>query len=69
MNKILVIGLDGATWTLLKPWIEKGYLPTIKKLIKEGVHGVLKSTVPPLSIPAWNSIVTGDGSEQAGFFS
>lgn len=28
-KKVLVIGLDGATWDLLKPWADEGVLPTI----------------------------------------
>lgn len=31
MVKILVIGLDGATWDLLKLWADEGKLPTFKK--------------------------------------
>ena len=34
MKKVLIIGLDGATWDLIKPWVDKGELPTWKKLKK-----------------------------------
>lgn len=33
-TKVIIIGLDGGTWTLIKPWMEKGELPTFNKLIK-----------------------------------
>ncbi len=59
MGKVLVIGLDGASWDLLNPWIEEGRLPALEKLIKEGVHGTLKSTNPPVTGPAWVSFATG----------
>ncbi|MFC1969670.1 alkaline phosphatase family protein [Chloroflexota bacterium] len=59
MGRALVIGLDGASWDLLNPWIEEGRLPTMEKLIKEGVHGTLKSTNPPVTGPAWVSFATG----------
>jgi predicted AlkP superfamily phosphohydrolase/phosphomutase len=58
-QKVLVIGLDGATFDVMKPMIRRGELPTISGLIHDGVHGVLESTVPDLSPVAWTSMVTG----------
>ncbi|MDQ3248255.1 MAG: alkaline phosphatase family protein, partial [Chloroflexota bacterium] len=46
-NKVLVIGLDGATFDLIKPWAAAGLLPTLQKLMTSGAHGSLRSTVPP----------------------
>ncbi len=57
--KVIVIGIDGGTWELLKPLIEIDYLPNIKKLVKRGSYGNLESTVPPVTGPAWSSFVTG----------
>lgn len=45
-RRVLVIGLDGATWDLLKQWIKEDELPLIEKLIKNGVYGTLKSAIP-----------------------
>jgi len=69
MKKVLVIGLDGATWDLIKPWAKEGRLPTFKMLMKEGVHGELESTVPSWTIPAWNSMTTGKNPGKLGVFS
>jgi len=41
-SKVIVIGLDGATWDLIKPWADEGKLPTFKKLMKEGAWGELE---------------------------
>lgn len=57
--KILVIGLDGATFDLLDPWMEAGDLPRLAALRDEGVSGELLSVIPPLSPPAWTTAVTG----------
>ena len=57
--KVIVIGLDGATWDLLLPWIKKDKLPIFKRLMKNGVWGKLKSTIPPVTGPAWVSFATG----------
>ena len=51
-QKLLIIGLDGATWSIIKPWADEGKLPTFKKLMKKGVWGSLESTIPPITCPA-----------------
>jgi len=56
-RKVFVIGIDGATFKIIKPNLHK--LPTFSKLVKQGASGFLKSTIPPLSPAAWTSIVTG----------
>ncbi len=58
-SKVLVLGLDGATFDLIKPWAAAGYLPTLKRLMDEGAHGSLRSTTPPMTGPAWTSFATG----------
>ncbi len=68
-KKVVIIGLDGATWDLLIPWIERGKLPTLEKMLDEGTWGTLKSTIPPWSIPAWNSLSTGLNPGKLGFSS
>lgn len=67
-SKCIVIGLDGATFELINPLIKKGKLPTIRKLMEEGVHGVLKSTIPPLTGPAWVSFATGKNPGKHGCY-
>ncbi len=58
-GRVLVIGLDGATFDLIKPWAEQGHLPTLARLLEEGAHGSLHSTLPPMTAPAWTSFATG----------
>jgi predicted AlkP superfamily phosphohydrolase/phosphomutase len=57
--RILIIGLDGATWDVLGPQIEQGAMPCLARMRTEGTHGVLTSTLPPLTAPAWSSFQTG----------
>ena len=68
MSKVIVIGLDGATWDLLKPWADEGELPTVKKLMENGVWGTLESTIPPVTGPAWTSFSTGKNPGKHGVF-
>lgn len=67
-KKIIVLGLDGATFSVIKPLLEKDELPNFKKLIDEGASGELKSTIPPLSPTAWASFMTGMNPSNHGAF-
>jgi predicted AlkP superfamily phosphohydrolase/phosphomutase len=69
MSKVLLLGVDGATWNIIEPLVNDGKLPTFKKLMEEGVYRNLESTIPPWSIPAWNCISTGKNPGKLGFFS
>ena len=66
--RVVVIGLDGATWDLIKPWADKGELPTFKKLMENGSWGYLESTIPPVTGPAWVSFATGKNPGKHGIF-
>lgn len=37
-QKVLVIGLDGAIFDLIKPWVTKGHLPNFARLLAEGTR-------------------------------
>ena len=64
--RVLVIGLDGATWTNLVPLAERGDMPTLRRLMQEGAWGNLDSTIPALTPPAWTSLVTGTNPGKHG---
>lgn len=68
MIKFLVLGLDGATWNLIKPWIKKGKLPTLKKIIGDGVSGDLLSSIPPVTMPSWKCYSTGKNPGKFGVY-
>ncbi|MFZ2489163.1 MAG: alkaline phosphatase family protein [Anaerolineae bacterium] len=58
-NRLVIIGLDGATFDLIQPWIASGDLPNLQRLMTEGSWGPLESTVHPFTAQAWTSMVTG----------
>jgi predicted AlkP superfamily phosphohydrolase/phosphomutase len=58
-RRVLVVGLDAATFDLVLPWAESGVLPTIGRLIREGVRAPLRSTLPALTPPGWTSAASG----------
>jgi predicted AlkP superfamily phosphohydrolase/phosphomutase len=68
MTRVLVIGIDGATFDLIAPWSKAGDLPNLARLMAEGVHGSLESTLPPVTSPAWPTFATGMNSGKHGVF-
>ena len=66
--KTIIIGLDGGTFTLLKPLMDQGHMPTLKELADNGVCGELASTIPPLTGPAWSSFQTGLNPGRHGLY-
>jgi predicted AlkP superfamily phosphohydrolase/phosphomutase len=67
-EKIFVFGIDGATFSLINPWIEQGELPTLKSVMERGTAAVNYSTIPPISCPAWKSFATGMNPGKLGVF-
>jgi len=67
--KVVVIGLDGATFDLIDPWIAEGKLPTLAELLRSGAGGALRSTIPHHSGPAWTSFATGLGPGKHSIYS
>jgi len=67
-NKILIIGLDGASFNILFPLIKEGRLPNLKLLLETGSQGVLESTLPTNSFTAWASFMTGMNPGKHGIF-
>lgn len=69
MVKIVVLGLDGGTWRVFDPLIKAGFLPNFRRVLEDGSSGFLKSTIPPVTSPAWPSMVTGLNPGKLGVYS
>ncbi len=68
MSKVFVIGLDGATFDLIHPFIQQGYLPNLQSLVSCGSSAELSSTIPPVTASAWTSFMTGKNPGKHGLF-
>ena len=66
--RVLLIGLDGATFDYIDPWIDEGELPNIAQLIRGGVKARLRSTPVFHTSVAWPSMVTGKNPGKTGIF-
>lgn len=67
-SRILVLGLDGGTFDVIKPLVAQGKLPTLSRLLKNGAHGVLRSTYPPITPSAWLSFAIGKNPGKHGIY-
>jgi len=65
---ILVVGLDGASFNLIDPWLEQGLLPNFQELAATGASGELESCIPPVTMPAWRVYSTGKYPGKLGVF-
>lgn len=65
-ERLLIIGLDGATFDVLTPMMDAGRMPNLRRLIESGVSGVLNSTKPPITPAAWTTFMTGKGPGKHG---
>ena len=66
-KKVCIIGLDCAPPDLVfEKW--KDDLPVLRRLMENGIYGPLESTVPPITIPAWTSMVTSKNPGRLGLY-
>jgi len=57
--RVMIIGLDGATFHFIRPLVAAGRLPVLASLMARGASGELRSTFPPHTAAAWTTCITG----------
>ncbi len=70
--RVVLVGLDGASWNVIDPMIAAGELPNLAAVAAEGVAAELETVEPVTSPVVWTSIATGRSPEHHGvtdFFS
>lgn len=68
VDRLLVLGLDGATWSVLDPMRHRGLMPNLDALLSGAAHGTLRSIIPPVTTAAWTTMMTGCGPARHGVF-
>jgi len=66
VHRWLILGLDGATFSVLEPLMQEGLMPNLQSLIRSGSAGILYSTKPPMTPAAWTTFMTGKGPGRHG---
>ena len=67
-RRVLIIGLDGGTWSVLDRFMELGRMPRLAELCASGYRSELISTVPPITPVAWTGFATGMNPGKHGVF-
>jgi len=65
-GRVVVIGIDGADWRVIRPLMERGDLPNFSRIVTEGSSGVLQSMEPSASPSLWTTVATGVSPERHG---
>jgi hypothetical protein len=66
-RRLLVVGIDGAEWSVVTPLLERGKLPNLSRLIESGAACGLRSLEPKQKSPViWTTIATGKYPDKHG---
>ena len=68
LQRVLVVAIEGADLEFIEPMLDRGELPNLARLIGEGTHGTLFSTVPPITPASWTALTTGKGPGRTGIY-
>lgn len=66
-KKVMVIGLDSAAPQLIfDQWLDR--LPNIRSLMGRGAYGPMRSCDPPITVPAWASMMSSKNPGRLGVY-
>jgi hypothetical protein len=64
--RVVLVGVDGASWRVIDRMLAEGKLPNLAALIARGVSAELETVEPVISPVVWTSIATGQRPEVHG---
>jgi predicted AlkP superfamily phosphohydrolase/phosphomutase len=67
-KKVVVLGLDGVPYTLLKRFAEEGVMPHTRDLLASGTLAQMDTALPEISSTAWTSFMTGANPGRHGVY-
>jgi arylsulfatase A-like enzyme len=57
--RVVLLGIDGASWSVLDPLLAAGELPELAALLERGAAAELETVEPVISPVVWTSLATG----------
>ena len=67
-SRVVIIGLDGTPYSLLKDLIKRGKIPNLAGIMSQGHFGPMKVSLPEVSSVSWSSFMTGTNSGEHGIY-
>jgi predicted AlkP superfamily phosphohydrolase/phosphomutase len=64
--RVIVLGVNGAEWDILKPLLVRGEMPNLARVIQHGVSGKLRTVSAPNCPKVYSIFATGAPSEENG---
>jgi predicted AlkP superfamily phosphohydrolase/phosphomutase len=66
-HRVIMLGVDGLDWELVKDWAARGHLPTLRSLLEQSHTLLLGESNRPLPGSVWTDIGTGVSAATHGF--
>ncbi len=67
-KRVIVIGIDGVPFYLLKTLIDEGHLPFLKSKFEKGIFKEINAPLPEVSSVSWSTFMTGENPGEHGIF-
>jgi predicted AlkP superfamily phosphohydrolase/phosphomutase len=67
-NKVVVLGLDGVPFSLLKRFVKQGIMPNLANLIEKGTFSPMTASIPEVSSTSWSTFMTGVNPGKHGIY-
>lgn len=67
-RRVVLIGLDGTPYTLLRRFIEDGTMPRLAEITRGGTLLQMDTSIPDISSVAWSSFMTGSNPGRHGIY-
>ena len=67
-SPLLVVGWDGAPYSIVRELVDEGSLPTLAGIAEDGYFGSLETVPYVMSSCAWSTILTGKNAGKHGIF-
>jgi predicted AlkP superfamily phosphohydrolase/phosphomutase len=65
---MVVLGLDGVSWTMIRRLTGQGLMPNLAALLREAQTGPMASTLPEISPVAWTTFFTARSPGEHGIY-
>jgi predicted AlkP superfamily phosphohydrolase/phosphomutase len=65
-TQLVILGVDGATWSVIEPMVQRGELEAFAAMRSAGASGVMQAPQPIFSPLIWTTLATGLESSEHG---